>query len=80
MTKQDRLSFALRRLRDLKGEGDLTRRIQGTHQIVKEVLDELSTGSQHADLGSRVIELLEELNDRNAKELGPRPHACHQGH
>ncbi len=53
--------------------------MQGTHRIVKEVLDELSTGSQHADLGSRVIELLEELNDRNAKELGTSPHSCHQG-
>ena len=78
MTKRDRLSFALRRLRNLKGEGDLTLRMQGTHQIVTEVLDELSTGSQHADLGSHVIELLEELNDRNAKELGPSPHSCHQ--
>ena len=80
MTKRDRLSFALRRLRALKGEEDLTRRMQGTHQIVTEVLDALSTGSQYADLGSRVIALLEELNDRNAKERGPSPHACHQGH
>ncbi len=69
MTKRDRLSFALRRLRALKGEEDLTRRMQGTHQIVTEVLDELSTGSQHANLGAHVIELFEELNARNAKEL-----------
>ena len=80
MTKRDRLSFAIRRLRALKEEGDLTRRMQGTHQIVTEVLDELSTGSQYADLGSHVIELLAEFNDRNAKELGPSPHACHQEH
>ncbi len=80
MTKRDRLSFAVRRLRALKEEGDLTRRMQGTHQIVTEVLDELSTGSQYADLGSHIIELLAELNDRNAKKLGPNPHACHQGH
>ncbi len=80
MTKRDRLSFAVRRLRALKGEEDLTRRMQGTHQIVTEVLDELSTGSPHADLGAHVIELLTELNDRNAQERGPSPQSCHQGH
>ncbi len=74
MTKRDRLSFAVRRLRALKGEEDLTRRIQGTHQIVTEVLDELSTGSQHADLGAHVIELLAELNNRNAQERDPSPY------
>ena len=80
MTKRDRLSFAVRRLRALKGEEDLTRRMQGTHQIVTEVLDELSTGSPHADLGAHVIELLTELNDRNAQERGPSPQSCHQEH
>ncbi len=80
MTKRDRLSFAVRRLRALKGEEDLTRRMQGTHQIVTEVLDELSTGSQHADLGAHVIELLAELNDRNAQERGPSPQSCPQGY
>ena len=69
MTKRDRLSFALRRLRNLKVESNLVLRVQGTHQIVKEVIGELSSGARNVDLGDHFIELLEELYLQNAGEL-----------
>jgi hypothetical protein len=69
MTKRDRLSFALRRLRDLKALGNPVLRVQETHRIIKEVIDELSKGSQNADLGQHVVELLDELYDQNMEVL-----------
>ncbi len=73
MTKRDRLSFALRQLRNLKAESNLVLRVQGTHQIVKEVINEISSGTQNADLGDHFIELLEEIYLQNAEELKDRP-------
>ncbi len=73
MTKRDRLSFALRQLRNLKAESNLVLRVQGTHQIVKEVINEISSGTRNADLGDHFIELLEEIYLQNAEELKDRP-------
>jgi hypothetical protein len=61
MTKRDRLSFALRRLRTTKTQEDAALRIQKTHEIVKEIIDELSKGTKNADLGQHTIEVLEGL-------------------
>lgn len=72
MTKRNRLSFALRRLRNLTSESNLVLRVQGTHQIIKEVIGELSSGTQNADLGDHFIELLDELYLQNAGELEDR--------
>ncbi len=69
MTKRERLSFALRRLRTLAGQKNLALRVQGAHQIVKEVIDELSTGTKNDDIGSHVIALLEHMDAQNAENL-----------
>ncbi len=69
MTKRDRLSFALRRLRELKKHQNHVLRVQETHRIIKEVVDELSKGTKNADLGHHVIELLDDLYDQNTSLL-----------
>lgn len=65
MTKRDRLSFALRRLRSVKAQEDVALRIQRTHDIIKEFIDELSKGTKNADLGEHTIELLDNLYAQN---------------
>jgi hypothetical protein len=65
MTKRDRLSFALRRLRTVKAQEDTALRIQRAHDIIKEVIDELSKGTKNADLGQNTIEVLEDLYAQN---------------
>lgn len=65
MTKRERLSFSLRRLRGVKSQENVARRIQETHEIIKEMIDELSKGSKNADLGQHTIQLLDELYAQN---------------
>ena len=65
MTKRDRLSFALRRLRTVKNQDDTALRIQKTHDLVKEFIDELSKGTKNSDLGEHTIQLLDDLYAQN---------------
>ena len=65
MTKRDRLSFALRRLRTVKNQEDTALRIQKTHDLVKEFIDELSKGTKNSDLGEHTIQLLDDLYAQN---------------
>lgn len=65
MTKRDRLSYALRRLRNVTAQGDTALRIQKAHEILKEMIDEWSKGAQNADLGQHTIQLLDELYAQN---------------
>jgi hypothetical protein len=65
MTKRDRLSFALRRLRNVKAQDDTALRIQKAHDLIKEVIDELSKGTKNADLGQHTIEILDDLYAQN---------------
>lgn len=69
MTKRDRLSFALRRLRELKTEEDVTRRLVGAHHITVDVINELMSGTQYADLGGHIIEQLNEIHAQNERAL-----------
>ena len=69
MTKQERLSFALRRLRTVKAQGDIARRIRDTHEIIKQMIDELSSGTKHADLGQHTTQLLDELYALNTGSI-----------
>lgn len=61
MTKRERLSVALRRLRNLKEQGDAALRIHRTHELTKEMIDELSKGTKNADLGQHTTQLLDDL-------------------
>jgi len=61
MTKRERLSFALRRLRMVKAQNDIARRIQEAHEIIKEMIAELTSGTKNDDLGQHTIQLLDEL-------------------
>lgn len=65
MTKRDRFSFALRRLRNLKAQANIARRIQDTNEIIKEIIDELSKGTKNVDLGQHTTQLLDELYAQN---------------
>jgi hypothetical protein len=65
MTKRDRLSFALRRLRHVKTQEDTALRIQRAHDLIKEMIDELSKGTKNADLGQHTIEILDDLYAQN---------------
>jgi len=65
MTKRDRLSFALRRLRTVKTQENTALRIQKAHDLIKEIIDELSKGTKNADLGEHTIEILDELYAQN---------------
>ena len=69
MTKRERLSFALRRLRSLTTQKNVALRVQGAHQIVKEVIDELSKGTKNDDIGHHVIELLDNIYYQNTEGL-----------
>lgn len=72
MTKRERLSFALRRLRTVKAQGDIAHRIRATHEIIKQVIDELSSGTQNADLGQHTTQLLDELYVLNTGAIEAR--------
>ncbi|WP_089717876.1 hypothetical protein [Candidatus Entotheonella palauensis] len=61
MTKRERLSVALRRLRNLKEQGDAALRIHRTHELTKEMIDELSKGTKNADVGQHTTQLLDDL-------------------
>ena len=65
MTKRDRLSFALRQLRDLRVQKNPGLCEQEKHRIIKEVIDELSKGTRNADLAHYIIELLDYYYDQN---------------
>ena len=65
MTKRESLSFALRRLRNVKAQENTARRIQMAHDIIKEIINEFSKGSKNADLSEHINQLLDELYAQN---------------
>ena len=69
MTKRERLSFALRRLRTVKTQEDAALRIQVAHDIVKEMISELLKSTQNADIGQHINQLLDELYAQNTGSL-----------
>ncbi len=66
MTKRERLSLALRRLRNLKEQEDAALRIHRAHTIIKEMIEELGKGTKNADVGQHTVQLLDELYAQNA--------------
>ncbi len=69
MTKRERLSLALRRLRQVKEQEDAALRIHRAHELIKEIIEELSKGTKNAELGQHTTQLLDELYAQNTGAL-----------